>query len=53
MEQGGLQVTGRRVLVYIVLFRERPKTCFDFVDELKTEYSQVPDLMFPALSTEE
>lgn len=49
---GRIATHGRRFHVYIVLFRERHKACFDFVDELKTEYSQLPDPRFPALSTE-
>lgn len=52
MERGGLQPTGRRFHVYIALFREQQETRFDFVDEFKTEYSQLPDLRFPALPTE-
>lgn len=52
MEQGGLQLMGGRFHVYIVLFRERHKIHFDFVNRLKTECSQLLDLRFPALSTE-
>lgn len=52
MEQGCLQLMVTRFHVYIALFREQHETHFDFVDKLKTEYNQLPDLGFPALYSE-